>query len=95
MGFETYLSYTQGKCILFIRLFWAFICILGAILGMYLIWQVRNKYVENPTITTIATTNYPIGKIQFPAVTICSNNKIHANTWETHIDSVLNDPNGR
>ena len=37
------------------------------------------KWVNFPTITTILQTNYPISKIPFPAVTICSNNRVYDN----------------
>ena len=35
-------------------------------LEMYIQWK------ENPTITTINTTAYPIKNVEFPAITICS-----------------------
>lgn len=35
-----------------------------------------NKYNDSPTIISPKTTNYPIWNIYFPAVTICSNNKL-------------------
>ena len=31
-----------------------------------------NEWQDNPTITTINTTAYPIQNIEFPAITICS-----------------------
>ena len=34
------------------------------------------KWQSQPTITTVYETNYPIWNINFPAITICSNNKI-------------------
>ena len=34
------------------------------------------KWQTQPTITTVFETNYPIWNINFPAITICSNNKI-------------------
>ena len=42
----------------------------------YMIWPIYTKWQENPTITSIASTNYAIWNIHFPAVTICSNNKV-------------------
>ena len=35
-----------------------------------------NKWMYNPIIRSIEDTYYPIGEINFPAVTICSNNKV-------------------
>jgi hypothetical protein len=37
------------------------------------------KLVGAPTITSVETTNFEIYNINFPAVTICSNNKIISN----------------
>ena len=34
--------------------------------------QTWNEWQDNPTITTINTTAYPIQNIEFPAITICS-----------------------
>ena len=43
---------------------------------VYLILPIYQKYVDFPTVTTVIETNYPVYKVDFPAVTICSNNKI-------------------
>ena len=40
------------------------------------IYPIYDKWRLDPTITTVDDTNYPIWKIYFPAVTICTNNKI-------------------
>ena len=37
---------------------------------------IYEKYQESKTITSIKTTNYPVWNINFPGVTICSNNKV-------------------
>ena len=42
----------------------------------YLIQPIYFKWQTQPTITTPASTNYPIWNIDFPAVTICSNTKV-------------------
>lgn len=41
-----------------------------------MIFPITQKWRESPTYVTIADTNFPIWKIDFPAVTICSNNKV-------------------
>ena len=43
---------------------------------MIIILPIYTKWVENPTITSPVSTNYPIWNIDFPAITICSNNKV-------------------
>ena len=40
------------------------------------------KWVKSPTVTTIEETNFPIWNINFPAVTICSNNKVVKQQFE-------------
>ena len=37
---------------------------------------IYNKWQDNPTIVSPKSTNYKIWNIYFPAVTICSNNKV-------------------
>ena len=43
---------------------------------------IMNKYIESPTIISPKTTNYPIWNIYFPAVTICSNNKVMSDQFK-------------
>ena len=45
-------------------------------LGAYIIYPVYEKYQNSPTVTTVSETNHPVWNINFPAVTICSNNRI-------------------
>ena len=61
---------------LFCRLLWLMLCMLSLSLGAYMIWDLVQKYDNNPVIISIEETNYPVYKVQFPAVTICSNNKV-------------------
>ena len=41
-----------------------------------MVQPIVEKYETSPTFTSIDETNYHISNIEFPAVTICSNNKI-------------------
>ncbi len=61
---------------LFCRVLWTFLCVGGVVLSYLLIVPMYTKWQEQPTFTTINSTNYPIWNIDFPAVTICSNNKV-------------------
>jgi amiloride-sensitive sodium channel len=63
------------------RIFWAIIVLSGMLLCGSLIYPVYNKWQTVPTITSVATTNHPIWSIYFPAVTICSNNKVVASQF--------------
>ena len=72
------------------RVLWIFLCIGSFALMLYLMWPIYVKYRDFPTVTTVIETNYPVYKVDFPAVTICSNNKV----IETSLDRLLKDPNG-
>jgi amiloride-sensitive sodium channel len=37
------------------------------------------QWIDTPTITSLFSTSYPVWNIYFPAVTICSNNRIVQN----------------
>ena len=49
---------------------------ISIIIGVIIMRPVYNKWINVPMITSIESTNYPVWNISFPAVTICSNNKI-------------------
>jgi hypothetical protein len=51
---------------------WAMIVFSMLTMGMY--WSILsyNNWQKNQVLTTIATTAYPVKKIEFPAVTFCS-----------------------
>ena len=55
---------------------WVITIIAGLYFAVNTIEPLYDRYVNNPIIRTIKTTNFPIEKIDFPAVTICSNNKV-------------------
>ena len=67
------------------RILWIVLCILSLCLGAYMIWGLVEKFDTNPIITSIEETNYPVYKVQFPAVTICSNNRISKKNLEKAI----------
>ena len=58
------------------KFIWILLCIGSAALCFFLIQPVVQKFIDSPTITTVASTNFPIWNIDFPAVTICSNIKV-------------------
>ena len=51
-------------------------------MAVFLMIPIMNKYIESPTIISPKTTNYPIWNIYFPAVTICSNNKVMSDQFK-------------
>ena len=75
----------------FERLLWVFLCCSGLVLAVFFLkpsdcgsldsaqhWFDAGveKYINDPTSTTLETTDYPIWNIDFPGVTICPNAKV-------------------
>ena len=67
------------------RLLWSFFVIGACILCGVLVYPIYVKWQTQPTITSVDETNFAIWNIYFPAVTICSNNKV----VESQIDKLL------
>ena len=67
---------------MFIRFLWS-ICIIGSFtLCVFMVLPFYTKWQTQHTITTVDETNYPIWNINFPAITICSNNKIVQHSFD-------------
>ena len=64
------------------------IVVLSAVVCYVMIMPIAQKWRDSPTYVTIADTNFPIWEVDFPAVTICSNNKVMNGTlnflWKKH-----------
>ncbi len=58
------------------RLLWVLLCAGSVVLTVAFMAPQYQKWRYSPTITSIETTNHPIWNIDFPAVTVCSNNKV-------------------
>jgi hypothetical protein len=73
------------------RVFWILVVLALSGLGLY--WSIKayNDWQDNLVLTTVNTTAYPITKIPFPAVTICSPGKINKVTHKMYeeINSIL------
>lgn len=65
----------KNNC-LFVRWVWAIIVIIATIVSIILLWVAWKWSSEMPTTTVIESTHYAIWNIPFPAITICSMNKI-------------------
>lgn len=61
-----------------IRWAWAVIVIIATIVSIVLLWISWNWSAKTPTTTVIESTHYAVWNIPFPAVTICSMNRISA-----------------
>ena len=58
------------------RNLWFVLFVSSCVLCGVLIHPIYDKWRTQPTFTSIATTNYAVWNIHFPAVTICSNNRV-------------------
>lgn len=58
------------------RLFWTLSVIVSLLLALYLIYDLFTKMQDSPVIVSLGKSFTPIWDIPFPAVTICSENKI-------------------
>ena len=76
--------YNQNHVLIF-RSLWCLSVIGSCILCGVLVYPIYSKWQNTPTITSVEETNYAIWNIYFPAVTVCSNNKV----VESQIESLL------
>ena len=58
------------------RVLWLILCLMGFVLNVYFIVPIWIKWNNQPTLTTLDSTNHPVWEIDFPAITICSPNKV-------------------
>lgn len=64
----------------FTRWAWAIIVIIATVVSIILLWVSWKWGAKTPTTTVIESTHYAIWNIPFPAITICSVNRISAET---------------
>ena len=67
------------------RNLWLVLFCSSCVLCGVLIAPIYDKWRTQPTFTSIATTNYAVWNIHFPAVTICSNNRVVAKQFKAAI----------
>lgn len=66
--------FIHGK--FFIRVIWVIVLIIALICSISLVWVTFDKYYSAPLVTTQMPEGISVSKIIFPAVGICSNNRI-------------------
>ena len=54
------------------KIFWSLVVFLMLALGTYWSFKAFNNWQDNPVVTTVKTSAYPVNGIEFPAITICS-----------------------
>ena len=87
-----YYLHRRNSCLA--RFFWAGIIVLGFSAAGYLIYNSMLDWEDNQTITTLESIANPIQDVQFPTVTVCSNEKNVPDNW-SFLEKLLNaaDPN--
>ncbi len=55
------------------RLIWIMLLATALTLAGYVVKSLLDNWYANPTVTSIATTEYSIQKFPFPSVTVCPN----------------------
>lgn len=61
---------------LFENLLWILVLLIAISFSMYVVLNSWFAYTLNPIFTMIVSTHHPIWEVKFPAVSVCSNNKI-------------------
>ena len=69
-------KYQKNHVSLLCRILWLLTIAAGFTFAIIVITPLYNRFTNNPIIRSIESNNYPIKNITFPAVTICSNNKV-------------------
>ena len=54
------------------RFLWILAVCLGVFFAIFLSVKAYVEWKDNPVLTTVATTGFPIEKVEFPAITICA-----------------------
>ncbi|XP_074042674.1 sodium channel protein Nach isoform X2 [Leptinotarsa decemlineata] len=74
------------------KVFWIIVVICGLCCATYMTVLFWERYISNPTRTTILTSYAPVTTIPFPAVTICNINRIMVSKVEKFMNNLtLND----
>ena len=60
----------------------------GGFCAAYFISALWDKWETSPTYMSVETTTYPVNSIPFPAVTICSVNKVEEDRLEKALAAV-------
>ncbi len=70
-----YYSLEPGVTV-FSNIFWIVAVIVLFAFSLYLTITAYVQWKEDPILTTVSTTGYPVNKLEFPAITICGQGTI-------------------
>lgn len=63
-------------CVYSFRFVWMIFLICTVVMASYISFTSINEHVEKPTVTSLQSQRYPIWEVPFPAVCICTINRI-------------------
>ena len=70
------------------RVFWVISLCVGMFGASYYISELWDKWESGPVLVSIDTTAHPVSTIPFPAVTICSVNKVEKDKLKKSIEAL-------
>jgi len=62
------------------------LCVMGIVVTILLVEPIYKKWRTSPTYISIGHTSHPIWNVDFPAVTICTNNRISMGQLEWTVE---------
>lgn len=70
------------------RTIWLVVHVLAAAFIGFILHSVFVSFSVHPLVTTLADTLYPIGRVPFPAISICNNNRISKRQAQKYADEL-------
>ena len=61
----------------FERLLWLILVLVFGFMAFVISMPLLNNFLDNPVLTTVHTSGYPIEKVQFPSITICGQGSVN------------------
>ena len=58
------------------RVLWVVLVTLGTFVSLYFTLKIYKSWIEGPITTTVGTTEYDIGQIEYPSITICAQGSV-------------------
>jgi acid-sensing ion channel, other len=77
------------------RLMWFIIHVVNAVVLGYIILEAWTGFTENPLVTTLHDTIYPVSEVPFPGIVLCDNNRISRTAAEAFSRELWAQPGGK
>ena len=61
----------------FERLLWLILVLVFGFMAFIISMPLLNNFLDNPVLTTVHTSGYPIENVQFPSITICGQGSVN------------------